>query len=218
VRDPSVSEREVLVDGTHRGRSFADGCRDSLGRACPDVACGEQPGMAGLKGQRSPAQHFPPPGEVLFAQGPVSEHETAFIEGRASRQPTRCRICADEGEHGEARQHGIDAPGGDMDRREGPVTVQTSDSAVGSNVDASLGLDAVDKVARHAGAQVVAADDNGDGAAGRCEKQCGLAGRVASPRDHDRGAGAEAGFHLGGRVVHAVAFEVCETGGTSSRR
>jgi hypothetical protein len=39
--DPSVSEREVLVDGTHRGRSFADGCRDSLGRACPDIACGE---------------------------------------------------------------------------------------------------------------------------------------------------------------------------------
>src|SRR5215472_6895164 len=54
VRDLSVSEREVLVDGTHRGRSFAVGCCDSLGRACPDVACGEQPGMAGLKGQRSP--------------------------------------------------------------------------------------------------------------------------------------------------------------------
>jgi hypothetical protein len=39
--DPSVSEREVLVDGTDRSRSFADGGRDSLDRACPNVACGE---------------------------------------------------------------------------------------------------------------------------------------------------------------------------------
>jgi len=73
VDDPSVSEREVLVDGTHRGRPFADGCRDSLGRARPDVAYGEQPGIAGLKGQRSSAQRFPSPGKVLFAQGAVGE-------------------------------------------------------------------------------------------------------------------------------------------------
>src|SRR5207245_2219534 len=93
--DLSRSEREVLVDGTHRGRSFADSCRDSLGRACPDVSCGEQPWIAGLKGQWSPTQCFPLPGQIVFAQGPVGEHETAFIEGRASRQPTRCRIGAD---------------------------------------------------------------------------------------------------------------------------
>jgi len=62
-----VSEREVLVDGTHRGRPFANGCRDALGRARPDVACGEQPGIAGLKGQRSPAQCFPSLVEVFFA-------------------------------------------------------------------------------------------------------------------------------------------------------
>src|SRR5437763_16392666 len=90
----SVSEREVLVDGTDRGRPFANGCRDSLGRARPDVAYGEQPGIAGLKGQRSPAQCFPSPVEVFFAWGSVGEPETACIEGRAPRQPTRGRICA----------------------------------------------------------------------------------------------------------------------------
>src|SRR5713226_4821767 len=103
VRDPSVSEREVLVDGTHRGRPFADGCRDSLGRARPDVAYGEQPRIARLKGQRSPTQCFPSPVEVFFAQGPVGEHETAGIEGRAPRQPIRGRICADEGEQSDTR-------------------------------------------------------------------------------------------------------------------
>ena len=63
----SVSEREVLMDGTHRGRTFADGCCNSLDRVRPDIADGEQPRIAGLKGQRSPTQCFPSPGEMCFA-------------------------------------------------------------------------------------------------------------------------------------------------------
>ena len=37
----SVREREVLVDGPHRGRSLANGCGNALHRACPDIANGE---------------------------------------------------------------------------------------------------------------------------------------------------------------------------------
>ena len=107
------------MDGTHRSRSLPDSCRDSLGRARPDIACGEQAGIAGLKGQWSTAQRFPTPVEVLTAQGPVGEHETVFIESRASRQLIRCRICTDEGEQGGARQDGIDVPRGEVDRCEG---------------------------------------------------------------------------------------------------
>src|SRR5207244_6264316 len=122
----------------------------------------------------------------------------------------------DEGEQSDTREHGIEALGGDTYRREGPVTVQTADLGVGSYLDASISLDPVDEVARHAGGQVVAADDDGDGAAGCRQEQGGLTGRVAPACDHDRGSGTEAGFHLGGRGVHPVALEVCETGSIES--
>src|SRR6266571_3870781 len=91
----SVSEREVLVDGTHRGRSFADGCRDSLGRACPDVAYGEQPGIAGLKRQRSPTQRIPSPGDRSVSTKPCSSRaahpDSQPVAGSAPMKENRAR-------------------------------------------------------------------------------------------------------------------------------
>ena len=58
--------------------------------------------------------------------------------------------------------------------------------------------------------EVGPADDDGDRAARLGEEQRGLAGRVAAADDDDRRRRALAGFDLGGRVVHAVAFEVVE--------
>ena len=64
----SVSEAQVLVDGAHGRRPFANGCGDSLGRAGADVADGEEPRMARLERKRLPSQRVPSRIEVLFAQ------------------------------------------------------------------------------------------------------------------------------------------------------
>ena len=85
-----------------------------------------------------------------------------------------------------------------------------------SNGDARVSLDPVDEIARHARGQVGPADDDGGGTAGLGQEQRSLAGRVATARDHDRRGGALADLHLGGRVVHAVAFEFLEPGGVES--
>ena len=77
-------------------------------------------------------------------------------------------------------------------------------------LDAFVPFDAVDEVAGHARVQVGSADDDGDRAARLGEEHRGLAGRVAAADDDDGGLGALAGFHRGGRVVHALALELGE--------
>ena len=84
----SVSEPEVLVDRTNACRPFANSRRDSLGRAEPDVADGEEPGVTGLEGERSSPECLPSPFEVFGAKGSVGEHEAMIVESRASAQPT----------------------------------------------------------------------------------------------------------------------------------
>ena len=75
MRLDSVGEGEVLVDGAHRGRSFADGSGDPLGGAGPDIADREQPGVARLEGQRPPAQRVPTSVEVSVFKGSIGQHD-----------------------------------------------------------------------------------------------------------------------------------------------
>src|SRR5829696_2935191 len=60
-----VGEPEVLVDRTNACRPFANSRRDSLGRAGPDVADGEEPGVTGLEGERNAPECIPSPIEVF---------------------------------------------------------------------------------------------------------------------------------------------------------
>ena len=83
-----MSKGEVLVDGTHARRPFADGCGDALDRACPDVANGEQPRMAGLEGQRQSAKIVPVPAELPAVKGAVGEHEAPLDRARRSPRAT----------------------------------------------------------------------------------------------------------------------------------
>lgn len=84
----SVSELQILVDRTNACRPFANSRRDSLDRAGPDVADGEEPGVAGLEGERSTPECLPSPVEVFGVKRSIGEHEAMIVEDRASAQPT----------------------------------------------------------------------------------------------------------------------------------
>ena len=88
--------------------------------------------------------------------------------------------------------------------------VERAHLGVREELDARVGLDALDQVARHARGEVVAPDRDRDLAALLREVDRGLAGGVPAADDDDVGAGADARLEVGRGVVHARALEPLE--------
>jgi hypothetical protein len=91
---------EMFVDRAHSGGSLADGGGDTLGRAGPEIAHGEQTWAARLEGQRVPSQHLPPLVQAFACEGPVGDHEVFIVEHdkprpRASGCTQRCSTSSD---------------------------------------------------------------------------------------------------------------------------
>jgi hypothetical protein len=83
---------------------------------------------------------------------------------------------------------------------------------VEEHLDPWASLDPIDQVARHAGAELAAADQQPNGLRGLGEGERGLPGRVASSHHDHRVVAAALHLQLGGGVVHARALEVLESG------
>src|SRR5580704_11909181 len=121
--------------------------------------------MAGLEGEGQAVQISPATVEVVRVDCPVGEQETVLIECGASGQPARGRLGTDEREHGNAPKYLLAVPARQRHRFERPASIHGGDLAGGSDVDATIGLDPLDEITRHALVEVVAADHEGDGAA-----------------------------------------------------
>jgi DNA-binding SARP family transcriptional activator len=169
-RGPSV----VGQRGVHRGDrtgALADRGGDPFDRTGAQVADREDPGGAGLEGQRRPV---------------VGAHEAALVLVDAG-QPVRDRIGADEAEQRPAVEPVLLCPVATHDDRlEGVRAEQVADRGTGVQADRRVHADPVGQVGRHPGAEVVAADDQIDGGATGGQRQSGLPGRVGATDDGDR--------------------------------
>ena len=219
-------EREVLVDRADRGRALADGRGDPLGRSGPEVADGEQPGPARLVGQGPPPGHGPFVAQRVEVECSIGEHEPVLVDGDAI-QPAAVRFGPDEREQRGARHVDLGLRSDQRHPLEGRLAVQRGDGGADVDLDAGMGLDAIDEVRRHRGFQGPTHDDAHRRAL-LGEVHRGLAGRVPPADDDGRRPGAPARLELGGRVVHAghlVALEavdrelpVVRAGGRDERR
>src|SRR6185295_2525173 len=90
---------------------------------------------------------------------------------------------------------------------------ERDDLRVAKYGDALVFLDAIDQVARHAGAEIGGADDDGDLGRRLREKHRGLPRRVAAAGDDDLCILVVARFELGCRVVDARTLELREAFG-----
>src|SRR5207237_7204127 len=81
---------------------------------------------------------------------------------------------------------------------------------VGQYLDARVGLDALDQVARHAAGQVGAPDGDGHAAGLAGQVEGGLAGRVAAADHDDVDVATRSRLEFGRRVVDARSFEPIE--------
>ena len=94
---------------------------------------------------------------------------------------------------------------------------ESGDGGAGAHGDRRVRLDTIDEVARHALAEVAASDDDRDRAAGLCQEDGRLAGRVTPADDEHRRATALTGLQVGGGVIHAPSFELAQAvGGEAS--
>ena len=127
-------------------------------------------------------------------------------------QPGRARLRADEDEERARQQQPPLLRVGvlDDDTFERVVPLQLPDLGVQQHLDVWRPLDPVDEVARHALAEILAADDEPDLRRVACEKDRALPGRVAATDDHGGAVRAEGRLNRSRGVMDAAALEVLE--------
>jgi hypothetical protein len=210
-----VSARAVDGKATEAALAAVAGAfsvRRSAVRPGPDVADSEGQRLAGLERQRAAAQLSPGRAEQCAIQLGAGEHEAVVIDGDVL-EPAGGRGGAYKAEQAPAwlvavgsvvaRRCGVHGDGLKM-----PAAVQRGDLRGGAHGYPGMSQDAVGKVGGHAGGQVIAAHDQGDGVAASSEIQRRLAGGVRPAGERDRARTAGRGLQLRRRVIDARAFEL----------
>ena len=197
---------EKAVDRRHHLRALADRAADPLDRAGAHVADREHAGHGGFqRGDR--------PAAIRFALR-AGQHEAAAIERDAAAvEPAGRGIGADEQEQvADVEAMFFGRAGCASARARGGVlsAVEPDDLGLGHQLDVRRRLDALDQIARHAGAEAAAADHHVHLARVAREKHRGLAGRIAAADQRDLLAGAQPRLDRRGPVPDAAAFEAVE--------
>src|SRR6266496_1877662 len=202
-------EEAGLAVSSRAGRS--EGGVDGADRAGA-VAHREDQRLAGLERQRAAAQLSPGRAERRAVQLGAGEHEAVVIDGDVL-EPAGGGGGAYKAEQAPAW---LVAAGSVVARRCGvhgdglkvAAAVQRGDLRGGAHGYPGMGQDAAGEVGGHAGGQVIAVHDQGDGVAASGEIQRRLAGGVRPADDRDRVRAAGPGLQLGRREIDARALEL----------
>src|SRR6266550_4001292 len=197
------------MDARNRDRAFAHGRRDPLGAAAPHVAHREDTWQARFEQIRLTTQRPLRGGKVIGGQRWPRLDESLLIERQAAGEPLRARLGPGHGEDvaNLLLLHRSSATRAPRDLLNVSVPFQTHDLRARVQLDARMGFDAADEVARHGLRQAVTADEHVHPLRGLREEHGRLARGVCASDDSDLLIRAQLRLHRGGGVIHAGALE-----------
>ena len=202
---PHLRLLQMLVHKLHGHRAFADGGGDALDEPARTSPAAKTPGR--LVSEKVGVPFAGPVPRLL--DGGAGLHELLGVALDFRREPIGSRHGADEAEEGGTLERAALAglrvdP---FDFAQGIVAIEPANFGIAFDHDVVGLLDAVDEIARHVFAEIVAADHEMHLGRDRREKDGGLAGGVAAADDHDLRIAAQVGFHRPGGVIDAAALE-----------
>src|SRR6185312_340870 len=197
IGEKAVQRRDDL-------RALADRAAHALDRARTDVADGEHAGHRGFQRRDLPS-------EIELGLRAGDDEAAAVERDAAAIEPAGRGIGADEQKEIAAvegallgRQPALPAHALERGVRR---TLEPDDFRIEYQFDVRCRLDALDQIARHAGAEAAAADHHEDLARVAGQEHGGLSRRIAATDQYDILAGAEPRLDRRGPVPDAAALE-----------